>query len=63
LAELVSIALVGAAAQNLPTYELSPVLRVSGLPLTADENTVAELFPGMMLAISYFYLVRNYEIL
>ena len=59
-AELVNAACVGGTAVNMPTYELSPVLRVSGLPLTADEHTVAELFPGMMLVMSSSYLFMTF---
>ena len=34
------------------TESSSSVLRVSGLPLTADNQAVAELFPGTMLSIA-----------
>jgi len=38
-----------AAVESQSSSELSSVLRLSGLPATADEETVTELFPGMML--------------
>ena len=35
-----------------PLLESSSVLRVSGLPFTADNQAVAELFPGTMLFVA-----------
>jgi len=51
LIAVLRIAHVGGASGNVPAHELSPVLRVSGLSPTANQNTIAELFPGMMLVV------------
>ena len=54
---VVVFVIVGGAADSVSRCEMIPVLRVYGLPVTADEKTVAELFPSMMLVISCSYII------
>jgi len=60
LAECVGGVKDSRASETTPADESSSVLRVSGLPLTADKQTVVALFPGtstkLLLLLFLVYL-------
>ena len=41
------------ASETVPTLELNSVIRMTGLPLTATEQTVAEMFPGIVFLLLF----------